>query len=223
MSETTSIYLLGAKFDEALTFTSKLHRRQRRKGTGVPYVSHLLAVTALVIEDGGGEAEAIAALLHDSIEDEGDTYPGGRDGMRDEIKRRFGADVLDIVNACTDDEGHEKGAAVNAVEDVERWKKRKQAYLDHFATLGPSALQVAAADKVHNARCLLADYRSLGEELWSRFRTKSADDQLWYYRELCAAFRSRTTPLAVELCRTVAQLHGEVWAHEIAQTSRGQR
>jgi hypothetical protein len=102
--------VLTSRFDTALLFASELHRKQIRKGTEIPYISHLLAVTALVIENSGTENEAIAALLHDAIEDQGDTYPGGRHALRQHITKEFGSNVMAIVDSCTDDEGHRKYA-----------------------------------------------------------------------------------------------------------------
>jgi (p)ppGpp synthase/HD superfamily hydrolase len=198
--------MLSTRFDEALLFASRLHRAQLRKATRVPYIAHLLAVAALVTEDGGGEDEAIAALLHDSIEDQGDDYPGGRDALRGHIHAHFGAEVLEIVNACTDDDMY--GCSTGGKDDPAAWRPRKQAYVDRIPRLEAAALRVSCADKLHNARSLLADYREYGETLWSRFRTKSGDDQLWYYESLVLAFGG-TGRLAGELARVVAQLKAE--------------
>lgn len=196
-----------ARFEEALVFAARLHREQLRKGRRVPYVSHLLGVAALVIEDGGGEDEAIAALLHDAIEDQGDRYPGGRAALRREIEQRFGAAVLDLVNACTDDDNCPDKT------DPAAWRPRKQACLDHIPHLSPAARRVSCADKLHNARCLAADFREHGDRLWERFRTRSAADQLWYYDQLAAAFQpAGPGRLARELARAVAELTAAVTA-----------
>src|SRR5271157_1107490 len=192
--------MLSERFDSALLFASRLHRHQTRKGGDVPYLSHLLGVASLVLEDRGNEAEAIAALLHDSIEDHGDRYPGGREALRTEIAAQFGGEVLEIVDACTDDEDYDK-------QQARAWKERKQAYIDRFATANESVRRVACADKVNNIRSILADYREHGEPLWERFRTKSRDDQFWYYGELLRVFRETNTGrLAVELASTLALL-----------------
>jgi (p)ppGpp synthase/HD superfamily hydrolase len=192
--------MLSERFDSALLFASRLHRHQTRKGGDVPYMSHLLGVASLVLEDRGSEDEAIAALLHDSIEDQGDRYPGGRDALRTEIAAQFGGKVLEIVEVCTDDDGFDK-------QDAYAWKRRKQAYIDRFTTANESVRRVACADKVNNIRSILADYREHGERLWERFRTKSRDDQFWYYGELLRVFRETNTGrLAVELASTLSLL-----------------
>ncbi len=190
---------LTPRFDAALTYASALHRPQPRKGTDIPYVSHLLAVASLVLEHGGGESEAIAALLHDAVEDGGTYPPGGVLAVRREIGERFGEEVLAIVEGCTDAHLHPKPS----------WPERKRRYIEHLATASPSARLVSGADKLHNARCILADYRVHGEDLWSRFNPESngREGQLWYYRELVTVFaRCGPGPLADELARTVAEL-----------------
>lgn len=142
----------------ALSFAADLHSNQCRKATKIPYLSHLLAVASLVMEDGGEEEEVIAALLHDAIEDQGDTFPGGREGLRDRIRRDFGERVLEIVNACTDDEGHIKGKASTPQAEAVAWKRRKDEYIAHLQNVNdPAVLRVSCADKLHNARCVLAD------------------------------------------------------------------
>ena len=143
-----------------------------RKKTGAPYVSHLLSVCALVLEHGGDEDEAIAALLHDGPED-----CGGR-VVLDRIRARFGDRVAAIVEGCTD-------AMQNPKPD---WLPRKRAYLRHLHTASPSVLLVSAADKVHNVRSILADYRRIGADLWQRF-SGSRDETLWYYREVASILR----------------------------------
>lgn len=181
---------LGPRFSSALAWAAEVHRDQPRKGTDIPYVSHLMAVAALVLESGGGEDEAIAALLHDAMEDQG--------VERTEIERRFGPAVAGTVAACTK----------TATESD--WRKRNARYIAHL--LDPScpdaALLVAAADKLHNARSLLRDHRQLGDALWDRFNG-GRDDQEWYYRSLVDAFRRRRPGfLANELARTVEALFG---------------
>lgn len=195
--------MLSDRFREAFGFALELHRNQTRKGSAAPYISHLLAVASLVLEHGGDENQAIAALLHDAIEDQGHAWPGGRDGLRQAIGEKFGAEVLAIVNGCTDDEEFPKAA----------WRARKEAYLLHIHTADPGTRLVSCADKLHNAWRLLADYRRLGEALWDRFRTRSRADQLWYYTELARAFQaSNTGPLADELQRVVEDLLRECGA-----------
>jgi (p)ppGpp synthase/HD superfamily hydrolase len=182
---------LSDRFGTALTWATELHREQPRKGTTIPYVSHLLAVVSLALEHGADEEEAIAALLHDAIED--------RKATRREIDRRYGARVAGIVVACSDTDQAEKPA----------WRERKEAYLAHLADAPASALLVSACDKLHNARAILADYREIGDALWNRFNA-SREATLWYYRELVSVFTrrrdERTGRLVAELGRVVDEL-----------------
>jgi GTP pyrophosphokinase len=180
------------RFRDALLYAAQLHAEQTRKGSGTPYIAHLLAVAAIVLEHGGSEDEAIAALLHDAIEDQ------GGDATRQEIRRRFGDAVTAIVEGCTDTDQTPKPP----------WRARKEAYLAHLATASASVRLVSAADKLHNARTLVSDYRQLGEALWQRFNG-GRDGTLWYYRELVKAYRrAGTSPLVEELARIVDELHG---------------
>ncbi len=183
---------LSPIYDEALGFAAALHRSQTRKGTPVPYISHLLSVSALVIEYGGDETAAIAALLHDALEDQ------GRDGQTErEIRARFGEEVLAIVKGCTDTEATPKPP----------WRARKEAYVAHLAHASPRVHLVSCADKLHNARSIVSDLRVLGHALWSRF-TGEKDGTLWYYDALARAFANASIgPLAAELERTVAEMH----------------
>lgn len=183
--------MLTERFDAALCFVAELHRSQPRKGTHIPYLGHLLAVAALVIEDLGSEDEAIAALLHDSLEDQGHYYPGGREALRVYICDQFGPAVGAIVDACTDDEGFTKRSAVSADEERERWLERKRKYAQSIAHKTPQALRVTAADKVHNAESILDSYAASGPEVWLRFTTKSRQDQIDVYCGLSAAIASR--------------------------------
>lgn len=189
--------ILSDRFAEAAKWAAQIHNDQVRKGHNIPYVSHLFAVASLVLEDGGDEDQAIGGLLHDSIEDDKATP--------DEIRERFGEDVLAIVEACSDSVGSPKPP----------WRDRKTAYIAHLLDphTSDAALRVSNADKVHNARCILGDYRIVGEELWSRFNqdAASAAAQLWYYEQLADAFTQRRgdTPLARELASLVSQLRSE--------------
>jgi len=189
---------LGPRFAAALSFATQLHATQLRKGTSVPYVSHLLAVTAISIEHGAVEDEAIAAVLHDAIEDQG----------QHETKRRigelFGPVVLEIVVDCSDTE----------VTPKPPWHDRKRRYHAHVRQASPSARLVSMSDKLHNARSLIADLRLHQDALWDRFNA-GRDDSLWNYRELVSAYRvghaTRPDPrlprLLDELARTVDELH----------------
>ena len=187
---------LTGRFDLAFHFASGLHHAQRRKGTQVPYIAHLMSVAALVLEAGGDEEQAVAALVHDAMEDQ-----GGPATLKT-IQRMFGDRVAETVRECSDSES----------EDPEKklpWHPRKQAYLAHLTTASPDALLVSIADKLHNVRAVLADYRSLGDELWKRFnREASKQDHLKYYRALVTAFRNTTAPRAMvdELDRVVTEL-----------------
>jgi (p)ppGpp synthase/HD superfamily hydrolase len=184
--------MLTKRFDATLSFVTELHRSQLRKGMGnVPYVGHLLGVAALVIDDGGTEDEAIAALLHDSLEDQGRHYQGGREKLRAYIREHFGAEVSAIVDACTDDEGFEKGLAKTPEEERERWLERKWKYIEGIAHKTPEALRVTAADKVNNTESILDAHAAIGPEVWLRFRTKSGQDQIDIHRGLSVAITAR--------------------------------
>ncbi len=173
-------------------FATQLHREQCRKGSNVPYVSHLLAVSSLVIEHDGDEDQAIAALLHDAIEDQGGPKARAR------ILRRFGERVTRIVDGCTDSQADPKPP----------WRARKEAFIAGISEKSPSVQLVCAADKLHNARCILSDYRKVdvGEKVWRRFEGRR-EGTLWYYRELANALvQSGRTPLVDELERVVGEI-----------------
>jgi (p)ppGpp synthase/HD superfamily hydrolase len=181
---------LTRRFEDALVYATQAHEGQRRKESDVPYVAHLLAVCALVLEDGGDEDEAIAALLHDVVEDQGGA------GRAAEVRRRFGDRVADIVVACSDTD----------VRPKPPWRPRKEAYIAHVRTAPDAVRRVSLADKVHNARTILADYRVVGEDLWKRF-SAGGDDQIWYYESLVDALRREAgSRLLDELARVVAAL-----------------
>jgi GTP pyrophosphokinase len=188
---------LGERFDRALLLATEHHRRQLRKGTQIPYVSHLLGVASLVLEMGGDETEAIGALLHDAVED------GGGPPMLERIRADFGHDVARIVEANSDSDSEPKPP----------WLQRKQDYIAAVAHKAPDELRVSLADKLHNARSILLDYRTHGEGVWSRFRMGAGRAILWYYRELYQAFDARrgalgpsAVPALDELGRTIDEL-----------------
>ena len=184
------------RLSSAVSFTVNLHQKQTRKGTSTPYAFHLFAVADLVMEAGGSDDEIIAALLHDSLEDQGDEYLGGRDALRHRISSNFGKKVLDIVNECTDDEGHQKGAAKTLDKERAAWMRRKKKYAKHLlATDDIGVLRVSCADKLHNARTVLADYQRFGELLWQRFRTKRKADQVLVYDKLAEVFETKAGEL----------------------------
>ena len=186
--------ILSQRFEDALVYSARLHAKQIRKGTTIPYVSYLLGVAGIVLEHGGNEVETIAALLHDAVEDQ-----GGAD-TREEIRRRFGDAVVSIVDGCTDAE----------VIPKPPWKERKEQYIARLSHASPSILLVSAADKLHNARAILGDYRALGENLWDRFNG-GKEGTLWYYKSLVDAFKQAAAgtalaPLIEELERVVGEI-----------------
>jgi (p)ppGpp synthase/HD superfamily hydrolase len=187
---TTTEMELTSRFEEALTLALRLHAGQYRKGTSIPYATHLLSVASIALQHGANEDEAIAALLHDAVEDQG----GAR--TREEIRRRFGEAVAEIVDGCTDAE----------VIPKPPWRPRKEAYIAHVRRASPSVRLVSASDKLDNSRAILADYRVLGESLWKRFHG-GKEGTLWYYREMVKAFReSGAHPLIDELDRVVTEI-----------------
>ena len=182
--------MLSDRFTDALTFATQLHAKQTRKGGGIPYIAHLLGVASIALEHGANEDEAIAALLHDAIEDQGGA------ATREEIRRRFGDTVTEIVDGCTESDLTPKPP----------WIERKQAYIAHIPGASPSVRLVSASDKLHNARSVLNDYRILGDAVWERFQG-GKEGTLWYYHSLVEVFRSTgSTPLIDELERTVREL-----------------
>ena len=180
--------MLTTRFDDALRYAHELHREQTRKGTPIAYISHLMTVSALVIEHGGNEDQAIGALLHDAVEDQ-----GGAETLED-IRRRFGDAVAEIVADCTD----------AWIEPRPDWRPRKEAYLVTLPKKPAQSLLVSLADKTHNAEAILFDYRVLGDELWPRFNG-GAEGTRWYYQSLADIF-DETMPgrLADRLARAVA-------------------
>ena len=201
-----------SEFEAAVSFATRLHAGQLRKGEpgkgwDVPYLAHLIGVAGLVLEAGGSRDQVIAALLHDSVEDQSAHYPGGADGLRAEIASRFGTGVLAIVNGCSDSDTVPKPP----------WQVRKQAYIDHLVA-APAAVQlVSCADKLHNARAIVSDLHRIGAQVFERFKGGQSGTH-WYYRELSQIFvHSSQQPgmppglgfLATELARTVAQI--EAW------------
>ncbi len=179
---------------DAFSVAAEWHASQRRKSTTIPYISHLMAVSSLVLEHGGDTEQAAAGLLHDSVEDAADAAEAML--RRGVIGERFGGRVLRIVEACTDGtpsrEGHKPP-----------WAERKTAYLAHLKETEADALLVSAADKLHNARAILGDLRALGDAVYERFNA-GKEGTLWYYGELAGVFRARLPgPLSEELSRTV--------------------
>jgi (p)ppGpp synthase/HD superfamily hydrolase len=163
-------------FLEAVEYAMDKHGMQTRKGNSeIPYMGHLLSVAGLVIDAGGTEKQAIAALLHDAAEDQ-----GGEKTLA-EIREKFGDDVAEVVKECSDTFETPKPP----------WRERKQKYVDHLPEASDDALLVSLADKLHNARAILRDYRDVGDEVWNRFNEKDPRLHLWYYRALLDVYRKR--------------------------------
>jgi len=216
--------MLSERYKDAMLFPVRLHDNQTRKGTEIAYLTHLMSVSALVMENGGNEDEAIAGLLHDAIEDQSKHYQSeflteprlGRAALKRDIELRYGARVLAIVVGCTDDEDFAKPAAGER-GSVQAWRERKEAYIAHIREASDvGLLRVSCADKLHNARTILLDWYQHGEDVWSRFRAGSRDGVIWYYDALAQAFTSRVkamddsgfSRLSEELRRTVEWLGG---------------
>lgn len=166
---------LGPRLQRAFRYAAEKHYGQTRKQSAVPYLSHLMAVASLVLEAGGDEDMAIAALLHDVVED-----CGGMPRLR-EIRKQFGSRVAKIVEGCTDSFGEPKP----------EWVERKKDYLREVKHAGIETRLVSASDKLHNVRTILADYRQHGEAIWARF-TGKREGTLWYYRALSDEYRRRS-------------------------------
>ena len=179
--------MLTRRYDDALVYASELHRTQVRKGTCIPYLSHLLSVSALVLKNGGDEDQAIAGLLHDAAEDQ------GGEATLEIIRLRFGERVAGMVADCTDSWSTPKRP----------WRERKEAYLASMPSKHPDSWLVSLADKTDNARAIMGGYRESGDAVWSRFTADKAG-VIWYYQALSELFSKLCPgPLAAELARTV--------------------
>jgi (p)ppGpp synthase/HD superfamily hydrolase len=177
----TGATILTDRFDRALLYATHVHGGQVRKGTSIPYIAHLLAVAATVLEYDGSEDMAIAGLLHDAVEDQ-----GGEPRLSD-IRNRFGDRVADIVRSCSD-----TVANSSAGQQKENWHTRKTRYVEHLNLVDQETLLISLSDKIHNARSILRDLRKpeIGGAVWDRFKD-SRKDTLWYYRELAKSFQKR--------------------------------
>ena len=181
---------LSARFSQALVYAAALHADQQRKVSGEPYLAHLLGVAAIALQHGADEDEAIAALLHDAIEDQGGA------AAREEIHRRFGQEVAEIVAGCSDTDTQPKPP----------WRQRKEAHVAHLRHASASVRLVSASDKLQNARDILREYRLRGESLWDCFRG-GREGTLWYYRAVVDALKQAGTgPLVEELERVVCEI-----------------
>ncbi|MBD2605914.1 HD domain-containing protein [Scytonema hofmannii FACHB-248] len=183
---------LTHRFEQALVYATRLHAKQIRKGGNVPYISHLLSVAALVLENGGDEDEAIAALLHDAVEDQGGI------ATREVILNMFGVKVIEIVDGCTDADTIPKPP----------WEERKQQYIEKLRHASTSVRRVALADKLHNARSILSDLYKEGEATWEKFKG-GKDGTLWYYYTLLEVFLETDADswLVQELNRIVSEFN----------------
>lgn len=181
---------LTEQFESALVYATRLHAHQTRKISGVPYVAHLLSVAALVLEAGGTEEEAIAALLHDAVEDQ-----GGKP-IRDDIHQLFGETVLAIIDGCTEWDTPPKPP----------WQERKQRYLNNLRSASPSVRLVSLADKLHNSRSLLADWLQYGDVIWTNF-SAGREKTLWFYQSLVQVYHQTGSDwMTQEIERVVNQL-----------------
>jgi (p)ppGpp synthase/HD superfamily hydrolase len=178
---------LTSRFVDAVAYAHEKHKDQVRKVTGVPYLGHLLSVAGLVIDADGTETQAIAALLHDAAEDQ------GGEATLAEIREKFGDDVADIVEECSETLETPKPPG----------RVRKEMYIRHLPEASDAALLVSLADKLHNARSLLRDFRDLGDGLWQRFNHTGPQGSLWYYRSLLEVFEKRIDHWMVDELRQV--------------------
>jgi (p)ppGpp synthase/HD superfamily hydrolase len=211
--------MLSSRYKDAMMFAAQLHDRQTRKGTEVAYLTHLMSVSALVMENGGDEEQGIAALLHDALEDQGAEYESeylqeprnGRAALKRDIELKYGSRVLAIVIGCTDDEDFAKPPEGER-GSIDNWRSRKLAYIEHINhTTDVGLLRVSCADKLHNARTILLDLYEHGAAVWSRFRSANRENVLWYYGSLAKAFTAKASStadsslkrLSAELGRTV--------------------
>ncbi len=181
---------LGPRFLRAFVFAAEKHAGQTRKASTIPYIAHLMGVASLVLEFGGDENLAIAALLHDVVEDCGGAP------MLKEVRRRFGSRVAKIVDGCTDSDTDPKPP----------WRERKESYIRHLKSADAETRLVSAADKLNNVRSILSDHRKVGESIWARFHG-GREGTLWYYRALLREFlRRKPNPLIRELELAIREL-----------------
>jgi len=211
-----NVVVLHRRFVKAVEWACSLHREQVRKGTGVPYATHLLAVAALVLDGGGNETEAIAALLHDAVEDSSVT--------RKQIRKRFGRKVERIVVGCTDVPTAKKSKGKKRTRGPGNWRERKVRSIEHLRDpeTPEAVLRVRAADALSNARTTLADLRRYGPETWERFNA-GAVDQLWYYRSLSIVLSARLPGLLSDELRVAVRELEELagWWFDVGDPQAG--
>lgn len=206
---------LTDRFTRAVEYARVAHATQVRKGTAIPYITHLLGVASLVIEHGGSEEQAIAGLLHDVIEDCGEAHEPA-------IREQFGNTVARIVRACTD--GTAEGKSTPQTVEAKRadWLRRKQEYLKHLAEVDDEVLLVSGCDKLHNAIAIVTDLENpnVGVGVFRRF-TGDRDGTLWYYRALLDVFVKHGSPVAPRLSATVARMRELADADSIPGNPKG--
>ncbi len=183
--------MLTERVAKALALAVQAHDGQKRKGTDIPYVAHPMGVASIALDYGATEDQAIAALLHDVLEDGGPQFVSV-------IREGFGEAVLAIVEGCTDGVPDAQGRKAD-------WKERKRSYLDHLETAADEIILVSGADKLHNARAIVSDLQSVGPTVFDRF-SAGRDGTLWYYRQLAKIFSGRRAPMAMQLDATVAEM-----------------
>ncbi len=183
--------MLTERIAKALALAVQAHDGQKRKGTDIPYVAHPMGVASIALDYGATEDQAVAALLHDVLEDGGPQFVSI-------IRERFGEAVLAIVEGCTDGVPDAQGRKAD-------WKERKRRYLDHLETAADEIILVSGADKLHNARAIVSDLQSVGPTVFDRF-SAGRDGTLWYYRQLAKIFSIRCAPMARQLDATVTEM-----------------
>lgn len=184
--------MLTDRLAQALALAIEAHDGQKRKGTDIPYIAHPMAVAAIALEHGADEEQAMAALLHDAVEDGGAAYAA-------RIRQNFGDRVADIVAGCTD-------GVPDAQGEKEPWKVRKDRYLAHLPEASDDVLLVSGSDKLHNARAIVSDLQRIGLAVFDRF-SSGQQDTLWYYDELAKVHAQRHTPVAPALRQAVDRMH----------------
>ena len=193
--------MISSRLSSALALAVQAHDGQVRKGTTIPYIAHPMGVASIALDFGATENQAIAALLHDVLEDGGPHYAPL-------IEAQFGAEVLALVQACTDGVPDASGMKAD-------WGERKRAYLAHLAQAPAEVLLVSGADKLHNARAIVSDLITIGPEVFKRFKA-GRDGTLWYYRALADVFTQRRAPVAVSLETEVRQMERLAGAQRVA-------
>jgi (p)ppGpp synthase/HD superfamily hydrolase len=189
MAQITENPKLTSRFEQALIYATQLHAKQVRKCSDIPYISHLLSVAALILEDGGDEEEAIAGLLHDAVEDRGGIK------TREAILRQFGERVVSIVDGCTEP----------YLEPKPPWRDRKLQYIEQMRHASPSVLRVSMADKLHNARSILVDWHREGDTVWDKFNG-GKEGTLWFYRSLLEIYEKATNSFLMEELKLILDL-----------------